>query len=180
VSRLSNTNEIAVLSASIAPAQPSTLGESRGFGSFWSNRWPNADEQGGRQRGERDADGILCWSKTHAFDFGRQARAYVHSLPYRRCGFSADNPDALGERPNVVVFLMGVVGALRSALRSRVSLVAENLALRQQLAVLRRQTKRNRLMPLAKDGLPFALRRLRLAETDATLSSHDCPRMCLV
>jgi hypothetical protein len=61
---------------------------------------------------------------------------------------SADNPDALGERPNVVAFLMAVVGALRAALRSRVSLVAENLALRQQLAILRRQTKRARLTPL--------------------------------
>jgi putative transposase len=43
---------------------------------------------------------------------------------------------------------MAVVGALRAALRSRVSLVAENLALRQQLAILRRQTKRARLTPL--------------------------------
>jgi len=48
----------------------------------------------------------------------------------------------------VVAFLMAVVGALRAALRSRVSLVAENLALRQQLAILRRQTKRARLTPL--------------------------------
>jgi putative transposase len=48
----------------------------------------------------------------------------------------------------VVAFLMAVVGALRAALRSRVSLVAENLALRQQLAVLRRQTTRARLTPL--------------------------------
>ena len=48
----------------------------------------------------------------------------------------------------MVAFLMAVVGALRAALRSRVSLVAENLALRQQLAILRRQTKRARLTPL--------------------------------
>ena len=55
----------------------------------------------------------------------------------------------------MVAFLMAVVGALRAALRSRVlsrpatrSLVAENLALRQQLAIQRRQTKRARLMPL--------------------------------
>jgi hypothetical protein len=48
----------------------------------------------------------------------------------------------------VVAFLMAVVGTLRAALRSRVSLVAENLALRQQLAILRRQRKRARLAPL--------------------------------
>ena len=60
----------------------------------------------------------------------------------------------------MVAFFMSVVGALRAALRSRVSLVAENLALRQQLAILRRQTKRARLTPLGSGVLDRALARL--------------------
>jgi putative transposase len=48
----------------------------------------------------------------------------------------------------VVELLFAVVGALRSAFRSKASLVAENLALRQQLAIQRCRTKRPRLVPL--------------------------------
>jgi putative transposase len=44
--------------------------------------------------------------------------------------------------------LVAIIGALRSALRPRASLVAENLALRQQLAVLRRKRKRPQLAPI--------------------------------
>jgi len=44
--------------------------------------------------------------------------------------------------------LDAMVGAVLTALRSRASLVAENLALRQQLAVLRRQTSRPQLRPI--------------------------------
>jgi transposase InsO family protein len=44
-------------------------------------------------------------------------------------------------------FVIAIVGALRAAFRPRASLVAENLALRQQLAILRRKTKRPRLTP---------------------------------
>jgi hypothetical protein len=48
----------------------------------------------------------------------------------------------------VAGLLFAVVGALRSAFRSKASPVAENLALRQQLAILRRRTKRPRLIAL--------------------------------
>jgi putative transposase len=44
--------------------------------------------------------------------------------------------------------LEAIVGALLAALRPRASLVAENLALRQQLAVLRRETSRPQLSPV--------------------------------
>jgi putative transposase len=44
--------------------------------------------------------------------------------------------------------LEAIVGALLAGLRPRASLVAENLALRQQLAVLRRQTSRPQLRPV--------------------------------
>jgi hypothetical protein len=44
--------------------------------------------------------------------------------------------------------LEAIVGALLGALRPRASLIAENLALRQQLAVLRRQTSRRQLRPV--------------------------------
>jgi hypothetical protein len=44
--------------------------------------------------------------------------------------------------------LEAVAGALFAALRLRASLVAENLLLRQQLAILRRVTPRPRLRPM--------------------------------
>jgi len=45
----------------------------------------------------------------------------------------------------VTAFAQAVVGALFAAFRSRANLVVENLALRRQLAVLRRRTPRPRL-----------------------------------
>ena len=48
----------------------------------------------------------------------------------------------------VTAFAQAVVGALFVSLRSRANLVVENLALRQQLAVLRRRTPRPRLGPV--------------------------------
>ncbi len=62
---------------------------------------------------------LVVLVKTHPSDFGRQARAYAYSLPHRRYGFSADNLDALGERPNVVAFLMAVVGSRRAVVAKR-------------------------------------------------------------
>ena len=44
--------------------------------------------------------------------------------------------------------LVVLVGALRASVRARASLVAENLALRQQLAVVRRKKKRPRVVPV--------------------------------
>ena len=44
--------------------------------------------------------------------------------------------------------LEAIIGAVLAALRPRANLVAENLALRQQLAVLRRQTSRPQLRPV--------------------------------
>jgi transposase InsO family protein len=46
------------------------------------------------------------------------------------------------------VVLQAIVGALLAAVRPRASLVIENLALRQQLAILRRATPRPRLRPV--------------------------------
>ena len=48
----------------------------------------------------------------------------------------------------MLAILQAVTGTLRSALRRRASLVAENLVLRQQLAILRRATPRPRLRPI--------------------------------
>jgi hypothetical protein len=56
--------------------------------------------------------------------------------------------DELGENAAVLGLLIAIVGALGAAFRPRASLVAENLALRQQLAVLRRKTKRPELVPV--------------------------------
>jgi putative transposase len=48
----------------------------------------------------------------------------------------------------VVALFTAIIGALRSGFRPRASLIAENLALRQQLAVLRRKRKRPQLAPI--------------------------------
>jgi hypothetical protein len=47
----------------------------------------------------------------------------------------------------MVAIVVAVVGALLSAFKTRASLVAEHLALRQQLAALRREVRRPRLRP---------------------------------
>ena len=48
----------------------------------------------------------------------------------------------------VFALLKALLGALLAAMRPRAGLVAENLALRQQLAVLHRATPRPRLRPI--------------------------------
>ena len=48
----------------------------------------------------------------------------------------------------MLALLEATAGALFAALRPRLSLVAENLVLRQQLAILRRVTPRPRLRPI--------------------------------
>ncbi len=48
----------------------------------------------------------------------------------------------------MVSVLEAIVGAVLATLRPRASLVLENLALRQQLSILRRSTPRPRLRPL--------------------------------
>ena len=48
----------------------------------------------------------------------------------------------------MVTLLEAIVGAVLAALRPRANLVLENLALRQQLSILRRSTRRPRLRPL--------------------------------
>ena len=48
----------------------------------------------------------------------------------------------------MVTLLEAIVGAVLAALRPRASLVLENLALRQQLSILRRSRRRPRLRPL--------------------------------
>jgi hypothetical protein len=48
----------------------------------------------------------------------------------------------------MLAILQAIIGTLRSALRPRASLVAENFLLRQQLAILRRATPRHRLRPI--------------------------------
>ena len=50
----------------------------------------------------------------------------------------------------VVALLKAILGALFAAVRPRTSLVLENLALRQQLAVLRRAAPRPRLRPMGR------------------------------
>jgi len=59
----------------------------------------------------------------------------------------------------MIEYLLLLVGLLRATLRSRGDLVAENLLLRQQLAVLTRPTRRRRHLR-ARDRLFWLLARL--------------------
>jgi hypothetical protein len=73
-------------------------------------------------------------------------------------------------------FLRALTGAMSAALSPRASLVAENLALRQQLAVLRRATPRPRSRPVDRAFWIVLSRALRrgaspLAELLAWVSS---------
>src|SRR5262249_35210365 len=52
-----------------------------------------------------------------------------------------DGPPAC-ERGRVMSLVLALLGALRASLRTRTNLALENLALRQQLALLRRRSKR--------------------------------------
>jgi putative transposase len=61
--------------------------------------------------------------------------------------------------PGVVALLMSLLGALRSAFRPRAELALENLALRQQLANLRRTSGRPRIH-VADRAFWFVLSRL--------------------
>ncbi|MFO0677044.1 MAG: hypothetical protein U0169_10935 [Polyangiaceae bacterium] len=69
-------------------------------------------------------------------------------LTSREATFPADAAVPLGERPPMVAFLRALSGASIAALSPRASLVVENLALRQQLAVLRRVAPRQRSGPV--------------------------------
>src|ERR1700733_12184014 len=71
--------------------------------------------------------------------------------PVYRVGRSDSRVTGSGAGANLagmLATLKAVIGTLRSALRPRASLVAENLVLRQQLAILRRATPRPRLRPI--------------------------------
>jgi transposase InsO family protein len=71
--------------------------------------------------------------------------ARIAYLPTR---FAGDGDAKQSEVGGVVTLLEAIVGALFAALRPRASLVIENLALRQQLSILRRSRPRPRLRPL--------------------------------
>ena len=61
---------------------------------------------------------------------------------------ASDKGADLSDDRGALALLIAIVGALRAALRPRASLVAENLALPQQIAVLRRKTKRSQFLPI--------------------------------
>jgi len=62
--------------------------------------------------------------------------------------FSSDVRAGARKAPVMAELLVTMIGALFAGLRPRASLVAENLALRQQLAVLRRTVRRPQLRPV--------------------------------
>jgi hypothetical protein len=69
----------------------------------------------------------------------------------------------------VFALLKALLGALLAAMKPRASLVAENLALRQQLAVLRRATPRPRLRPIDQAFWPCSRRHGRAGPTCSQL-----------
>jgi hypothetical protein len=78
----------------------------------------------------------------------RTARTSARRLPRRRRRFAGDNNGVAGEDLAVLGLFVAILGAFGAAFQPRASLVAENLALRQQLAILRRRTKRPQLAPV--------------------------------
>ncbi len=71
--------------------------------------------------------------------------------PAYRVGRSDSRVTGIAASANLaamLAILQAVIGTLRSALRPRASLVAENLVLRQQLAFLRRAAPRPQLRPI--------------------------------
>jgi hypothetical protein len=75
----------------------------------------------------------------------RNGRASVRE---RLARFAAESAAEMRDGHGVLALLEAIVGGLVSALQPRASLVAENLALRQQLAVLR-VGRRPNLRPIA-------------------------------
>ena len=78
----------------------------------------------------------------------RRAKGRRTSVSDPRLRFAGDKR-AWGRDPGVMLALVeAVIGAFVAAFRPRASLVAENLALRQQLATLTRDGARHRLGPI--------------------------------
>ena len=95
-------------------------------------------------------DVSLWWRKSHyglilATNREDGPAARIADPPTR---FAGDGDAKQSEVGGVVTLLEAIVGAVLAALRPRASLVLENLALRQQLSVLRRSTPRPRLRRL--------------------------------
>jgi hypothetical protein len=88
----------------------------------------------------------LWWRRTHlkVSAYGLGPQAYAKTGDESRLTFVTE----AGRIALVLALLNAFVGAMLAAMKPRASLVAENLALRQQLAVLRRATPRPRLHPV--------------------------------
>jgi hypothetical protein len=81
---------------------------------------------------------------------------------------------------SVFALLKALIGALLAATKPRASLVAESLALRQQLAILRRTTPRPRqheteLVVLSLGAFSFAVSSSRDLESTASPGATDGP-----
>ena len=83
-----------------------------------------------------------------AFSSGDRGHAEPTCLAEWPVRFDGDSSTELSECDGVLAIRMAIFGAAFAALRPRADLVLENLALRQQLAVLRRATPRPRLRPI--------------------------------
>ena len=69
-----------------------------------------------------------------------------YRISFRHSPVTANSEPAI--TPAMFELLVAVVGAVRAGFRSRTGLIAANLALRQQLAVLRRGQSRPHLSPI--------------------------------
>jgi hypothetical protein len=100
----------------------------------------------------------------------------------RRPGYRigrCDSPVTLPTRVWVMLALFqATLGAVLAAFRPRASLVIDNLALRQQLAILRRFTSRPRLCPVRSGVLGHALADMVALGADRCATRHR-PRWSL-
>src|SRR5713226_2876439 len=79
---------------------------------------------------------FVSWSQTTTSGAPSMVVVCQNSLP------RLDDERAACEPWTAMSLVLAVLGALRAALRTRTDLTLENLALRQQLALLRRRSKR--------------------------------------
>jgi putative transposase len=117
-----------------------------------TGRWPSGLEQGSAMSLVLALLGALRASLRTRSDLALENLALRQQLVLlRRLSFAKilsqwlDDGPAACEPGRAMSFVLALLGALRASLRTRTDLALENLALRQQLALLRRRSKRPRV-----------------------------------
>src|SRR5205807_7794093 len=121
----------------LRPVRPFSL-RSLATSSRTGPRSPRAYHRASRCRGcgKRSAQAIAALGDVPSKATGGTVVVCQNSIP------SVDDGRATCKPSSAMSLVLALLGALRAALRTRTDLTLENLALRQQLALLRRRSKR--------------------------------------